>query len=232
MVTATPVEAPAPQRLKMSYEDYLRLANDSSIMEWVDGEVITYMPPVHEHQRLVLFLCELLNGFIQYFTLGTLIPAPFEVKLWSDGPSREPDIIFISQKNQHKLTEKRFEGAPDLIIEIISPSSVTEDRVYKFTNYMQAGVAEYWIIDPRPRQHHADFYVLGEGQVYHPAPIDDDGLYHSTAIPNFWFNLDWLWQEELPNPQLALAEIMISVETLPSEAKETYERLYGLLAGK
>jgi hypothetical protein len=109
---------------------------------------------------------------------------------------------------------------------------VTEDRVHKFTEYEQADVREYWLIDPRPHQQQVDFYVLGEDQSYHPAPIDDDGIYHSTVIPNFWFNIEWLWQEELPNPQLALAEIMMSVDGLSDEAKDTYQAMYRLLADK
>lgn len=232
MVTVTTPEALAPRRLKMSYEEYLEFASGSRIMEWVNGEVIIYMPPLYQHQNIVSFLDRLLGSFIQFFNLGTLILAPFEVKLWPDGPAREPDILFISHENRSKLTSKRFEGGPDLIIEIISPSSIAEDRVHKFTEYEQASVREYWVIDPRPHQQQIDCYVLGEDQSYHPAPIDDEGIYHSTIIPNFWFNIDWLWQEELPNPQLALAEIMMSVEGLLDEAKDTYQAMYKLLASK
>jgi Uma2 family endonuclease len=232
MATVATFKELAPQRLKMSYKEYLEFASHSKIMEWAEGEVIIYMPPVDRHQELILFLSQLLHSFIQFFNLGTLRFAPLEVKLWPDGPSREPDIIFISHKNLARLTAKKFEGGPDLIIEIISPSSVTEDRVYKFTEYEQAGVREYWIIDPRPHQQHVEFYVLGQDKIYHPAPLDDDGLYHSTVLPDFWFNLDWLWRAELPNSQLVLAEIMLSIERLPAEAKDAYRAMYKLLAGR
>lgn len=170
--------------------------------------------------------------FVQFFKLGAIIPAPFEVKLWPDGPSREPDLLFVSNENQAKLTDKRFKGGPDLVIEIISPGSVTEDRVYKFEEYEKAGVREYWIIDPRPHQQQVDFYVLDEEGRYQPAPLTAHGIYYSTVLPDFWFNLDWLWLEKLPNPQLVLAEIMISIETLPAEAKNAYQALYDLLAGR
>ena len=232
MVTVTILEDLAPQRLKMSYEEYLEFAADSRIVEWVEGEVIIYMPPAREHQDLVLFLSQLLNLFIQFFDLGVLIVAPFEVKLRPNGPSREPDLIFISQASLSKLTSQRFEGGPDLIIEVISPSSVTEDRVHKFTEYEQAGVREYWIIDARPHQHHIDFYILGADQLYHPGSVDDNGIYYSKVIPNFWFNLAWLWQVKLPNPQVALAEIMISIAELPAEVKDTYRAIHRLLTGK
>jgi Uma2 family endonuclease len=181
---------------------------------------------------LVLFLGEILNAFIKFFKLGTLIVAPFEVKLWPDGPSREPDLIFISSENLSQLTSKKFEGAPDLVVEIVSPSSITEDRVHKFTEYEQAGVREYWIIDPRPHQQQADFYVLGKDDTYYPALVDDQGIYHSTVVPDFWLDLAWLWPEQLPNAQLALAQIMISMPDLPVEVRDAYQALYNSLAGR
>ncbi len=232
MLTTTTFEKTAPQRLKMSYEEYLDFADNSKIIEWVEGEVIIYMPPVYEHQGIVVFLTVLLQQFIQIFDLGVLIIAPFEVKLWPAGPSREPDLMFVSHKNRAKLTSKRFEGGPDLIIEIISPSSVTEDRVRKFSQYEQASVSEYWVIDPRPGQHHGDFYVLGDDDIYHPAPVDEAGIYHSTVLPDFWFKLDWLWQDPLPNLQAALAEIMISIEQLAAEDKDRYKAIYTLFTAK
>ncbi len=230
MVTNISTEKVAPQRLKMSYEEYLEFANDSEVMEWIDGEVIIYMPPVHKHQAIIGFLHQLLNSFIQFFDLGIIILSPFEVKLWPAGPSREPDIIFVGNENLPNLTTHRFEGGPDLLIEIISPGSVTQDRVHKFTEYQQAGVREYWVIDARPHQQHVDFYLLGSDKRYHPAPLDDEGCYHATLIPNFWFNTHWLWLEKPPNPQLALAEIIISMDNLPDKVKDTYQALYDLLS--
>ena len=230
MVISLPkVEHDAPQRLKMSYEEYLNLARDDQIIEWVEGEVLVYMPPIYKHQDLSLFLSELLHAFVRFFNLGILCYAPFEVKLWPEGPSREPDIFFVATQNLAKLTSSRLEGAPDLIIEIISPGSVTEDRVHKFTQYEQAGVKEYWLIDPRPYQVQADFYVLGEDQRYQAASLEEDGRYRSTVLPDFWLKLAWLWESPLPNPQLAFAEVMTSIETLPAEVKAAYQALYEIL---
>ncbi len=219
----------APKRIKTDYQTYLDTASESQIVEWVNGEIIKYMPPIYGHQDIVSFLDALLRQFVQYFNLGVIIPAPFEVKLWPDGPSREPDILFISQNNLPKLTPKRFQGGPDLIIEIVSTSSAVEDRVRKLTQYEQAGVSEYWIIDPRQHQQQADFYLLDENGVYATAPVNEDGVYHSTVLPNFWLKLAWLRESPLPNPQLALAEIMTSVESLSPQAKETYQALFDLL---
>jgi Uma2 family endonuclease len=216
----------------MSYDEYRRQATDDKIMEWVEGETLIYMPPVYKHQTLTGFLYELLHGFIRFFDLGVLILAPFEVKLWPDGPSREPDLIFISHHNLPNLTEEQFQGGPDLIVEIISPHSVTEDRVRKFNQYEQAGVREYWLIDPRPRQQQADFYLLGADKNYHPAPLDEEGCYRSTVLPNFWLRLDWLWQTKLPDPQLALAKIVLSIPGVSPEVTTTYQAVAKLLAAK
>lgn len=232
MVTTVLSEELAPQRLKMSYHEYLDASSETRVMEWVNGEGIIYLPSLYQHQEIIRFLSGLLGPFIQFFDLGTLILAPFEVKLWPDGPSREPDLIFITKAKLSNLTDKRFNGGPDLLVEIISPSSVTEDRMRKFTEYEQAGVQEYWVIDPRPHQQQADFYVLGEDKIYHAAPVDDQGVFRSTVLPHFWLQVDWLRQEQLPNPQLALAEIMVSIETLPAEIRETYQTLCKLLTGK
>ncbi len=217
------------QRQKMAYEDYIAYADEMRIVEWDDGEVITYLPPSYGHQMLVSFLGELLRLFIHHFDVGLRIYAPFEVKLWPGGPSREPDIIFISRENQDGLQAQRFEGAPDLLVEVVSPSSVTEDRVRKFTQYEQAGVREYWIIDPRDYQQQCDFYVLGEDDLYHPGLVETDGTYHAVTLPGFWLNTAWLWQDSLPDPQLAFTEVILSLDGVSEDIKSAYRALRDVL---
>lgn len=230
MVTKTIEQKTLLEREEMNYEEYLNSASESRIMEWVQGEVITYMPPTYEHQNIVSFLSQLLGSFIEFFNLGKMILAPFEVKLWPDGPSREPDILFARKGNLSQLTTKRFVGGPDLVVEVVSPGSITEDRVHKFTEYEQAGVREYWLIDPRPRQQQVDVYVLDDNGRFQPAPIDEDGRFHSIVLPHFWLDLAWFTQDELPNPQLALAAIMLTIDELPAQARATFQSLHELLA--
>lgn len=223
----TPSSSPetAVFRRPMDYQTYLSIASETQINEWVNGEVISYMPPLYKHQDIIGFLYGLLRHFSYTMKLGAVLPAPFEVKLRPDGPSREPDLLFISNDKTALLTPKKFEGAPDLVVEIVSHSSVTEDRVEKFREYQEAGVREYWIVDPRTRQQQMDVYILTENGTFDPLPFSEEGVFYSAVLPHFWFKADWLWQNPLPNPQLTLAEIMVTVPGLPDEVRQSYQVL-------
>ncbi|HET9224704.1 MAG TPA: Uma2 family endonuclease, partial [Roseiflexaceae bacterium] len=78
--------------------------------------------------------------------------------------------------------------------------------------YQEGGVREYWIIDPRPRKQRADFYVLDDSGMYQPIPIAADGIYRSSVLPNFWLNVNWLWEANF-KPLTALGQI-VGVEQL------------------
>jgi len=195
------------QRLRMSYEEFLAWADEDVHAEWIDGEVIVHLPPKTRHQAVVNFLETLLTTFVRFFRLGVVLPAPFEIKLWPGGPAREPDILFVAQENLERLTEERLVGPADLIVEVISDGNVARDRSDKFYEYQEAGVREYWIIDPRPGKERADFWVLDEQGRYRPVPVGDDGIYRSSVIAGFWLRTGWLWAEEKPDLLLTVAEI-------------------------
>jgi Uma2 family endonuclease len=105
------------------------------------------------------------------------------------------------------LTDKRLDGPADLAIEVISDESVARDRSDKFYEYQEGGVREYWIIDPRPGKERVDCYWLTPERRFQAVLPDGDGRYHANVLAGFWFQSDWLRQEILPNPLLALAEI-------------------------
>lgn len=219
MLAPLPTEQKAylPQRLKMSYEEYLNLPSDAQKIEWSNGEAIVYIPASDRHQDMIGFLYALLRTFVELFGLGFVRQAPFEVKLWENGPSREPDLFFLSHTNPATITSTLITGAPDLVIELISRGSVTIDRVDKFREYEQAGVKEYWLIDARPRRHHVEFFVQDSEIGYIPVEPDENNIYRSTILPHFWLNADWLLQQ--PFIELALAEIMLTIDSLPPADK-------------
>jgi len=214
---------------KLSYEEYLALPGDGRIVEWVNGEIITHMPATPLHQNVVIFLIKLLSNYIDRLNLGHLLAAPVEVRLWPNGPAREPDVLFIGRERLAQLTERRFEGGPDLVVEVVSPGSVTIDRVDKFLEYEQANVSEYWIIDPRPHQQQADFYIRDAGGRFAAAPLDDEGVFASAVLPGFRLNVAWLWQEELPDAERITAGLLADAPGLPDELRALYREMARVL---
>ncbi|MFN8517332.1 MAG: Uma2 family endonuclease [Thermomicrobiales bacterium] len=194
-------------RLKMSYEEFLALPGDGRQMEWVDGEAIVFMPPSIRHQLLSGFLFSLLNIFAGLFNLGRVIASPVEMRTRPDGPAREPDLLFVAREHLNRLTEQRLAGPADLVVEIVSPESVGRDRREKFVEYAEAGIPEYWWVDPRPRHRRFEPFTLNEAGNYEPIQPDEQGRYHSRILPGFWIDPTWFWQDPLPEPLPLLIKI-------------------------
>lgn len=197
----------APRR-RMSYEAYLRLPEEGPLVEWVEGEVIVHMPPTEVHQDLLTFLAALMRLFAHRHDLGKVIIAPFEMRTRAGGPAREPDILFVARDHLDRFDGKRLAGAADLLVEIVSGDSVRRDRIEKFREYREAGVSEYWIIDPRPGKHRADAYALTPEGDYELFATDDDPRMASRVLPEFWLNPEWLWNAATTDALEALIEIL------------------------
>jgi Uma2 family endonuclease len=194
-------EVPLP---RMTYEEFLEWADEDTRAEWVAGEVILMSPASKRHQRLVRFLISILGAFIEAHTLGDLLPAPFQMKSGLDLPGREPDLIFVATEHLDRIKENYLNGPADLVVEIISPDSRARDRGDKYYEYEQAGVREYWLIDPLRNQ--AEFYRLGADGIYTSISVSDDGVFHSDVIEGLWLKVDWLWQDPLPTLMSVLKE--------------------------
>jgi Uma2 family endonuclease len=192
------------QRAPMSYEEWLAWADEDAHTEWVDGEGIIYMPPAVRHQALSSFLHWLVKAFVDLFDLGEVHAAPLEMRAREGGAAREPDILFIARENLGRLGAQRLVGPADLIVEIISPESVTRDRVEKLREYATEGVREYWLVDSRPAAAPFAAYALTDAGDYAPIAPDDKGRYHSTVLPGFWLDPSWLVREPLPKPLAAM----------------------------
>ncbi len=133
--------------IKFTYEDYLTTPADTRY-ELLDGELLMVPAPNIKHQRVQLELATQLSQFIKDRALGELLIAPCDVVL-SDTNVVQPDLLFVSREREHLLSDgEKVRGAPDLAVEILSPSSADKDRGFKRELYGRHGVSEYWLVDP------------------------------------------------------------------------------------
>ena len=134
------------ENLYTSY-DYWNLP-EGTRAELIDGDLYAMAPPSRIHQELSFSIARKIADYIDKHNGNCKVyTAPFAVNLNADDTTYvEPDISIICDK--HKLTDKGCNGAPDFVIEIVSPSSRKMDYITKNTKYLEAGVREYWIVDP------------------------------------------------------------------------------------
>jgi Uma2 family endonuclease len=135
-----------PNQGTWTVDEYLAL-NTNHLVEFSDGVIETLPMPTEQHQLLVGFLYELLRAFVIPRTLGTVLFAPFRIKLW-ERKFREPDVVFMSAEHASRRGDQFWSGA-DLVMEVVSTDEPVRDLVTKRYEYAQAGIAEYWIVDPR-----------------------------------------------------------------------------------
>jgi Uma2 family endonuclease len=163
----------------LTYDDLCQMPDDRNRYEIIGGELIVSPSPNRAHQKASYRLTQLIGDFVDAQQLGDVYVAPVDVRL-SPHNVVEPDLLFIRQDRLGIYGPTGpVEGPPDLVVEIISPSSRVMDRTRKAALYADSGVPEYWVVDPERRD--IQVLVLNQGQ-YEPADAED-GRFHSTVIP-------------------------------------------------
>ncbi len=128
-------------------EQYLRLTDQTNqLIEFTDGTIEVLPMPTRKHQVILAFLYELFLLFIRPRG-GKVLFAPLRLQL-RPGRFREPDLLLLRNSNDPRNQEAFWLGA-DLVVEIVSPDNPTRDTVEKRTEYAEAGIPEYWIVDPQ-----------------------------------------------------------------------------------
>ncbi|MDZ7262340.1 MAG: Uma2 family endonuclease [candidate division KSB1 bacterium] len=139
-----------PQEVKKryTYQDYCALPDDRMRYEIINGELFMTPAPTTTHQRISRNLEAILWDFIEENNLGEIFYAPYDV-VFSNEDVMQPDLVFVSKENSGIITEDNIQGAPDLIVEITSPTTERMDRLEKKVTYERFGVKEYWIVDSK-----------------------------------------------------------------------------------
>jgi len=135
-------------RKTYTYQDYLDLPEDRNRYEIIEGELIVSPAPFTIHQDVSLNIVAEMLKFNEKKKIGKIYYAPTDVIL-SENTVVQPDILFIAKENYRIITEKNIKGVPDLIIEIVSPSTAYYDMISKKEIYENYGVKDFWIVDPK-----------------------------------------------------------------------------------
>ena len=141
---------PAPSRVILTYADLCGMPDDGRRYELFEGEVYVTPAPRIVHQRISRNLELVLHSYVEQHGLGEVLYAPVDVIL-TDTTVVQPDLLYVSRPRLPIVREHGIVAAPDLVVEILSPSSSSRDRGIKRRLYERQGVAEYWIVDAEAR---------------------------------------------------------------------------------
>ncbi len=176
----------ARPEIKFTYEDYRNTREDERY-ELLDGELIMAAAPNMTHQRVIIRLGTRLHTFVEDRDLGESFHTPTDVVL-SDTNVVQPDILYVSNERSHVITTDNIRGAPDLIVEILSPSTARYDRTLKRTLYARHGVREYWLADPYDKT--VTVMLLGAGGFDVAAIYGEGDTLTSPTLEGLRLNLD------------------------------------------
>ena len=197
MATATSVQG-------TTFDDFCLLIEDGQKADLINGVIHMSSPDTTEANQLATWLSGLLDFFVEARELGQLFASRVAFRLAED-QAPEPDIAFVCNARLHLVRRGFVAVPPDLAVEIVSPDSMERDYVHKREQYRQAGVPEYWIVDPL-RQRFTLLKRTASGMYRGSRP--HRGVLHSQAVPGFWLRPAWLWRQPRPKKAVVLTEIL------------------------
>jgi len=184
-------------------EMFDELVDEDTKAELIDGVMIVHSPASMEHDNIGGFVRGLMSFYGDAKGLGVVLGPDALIHL-APGRKCAPDVFFIRQERVPMPLPKEFEGVPDLVVEVLSPSNRRYDLRDKRLIYREAGVPEVWFIDAAFRQIIVDRRQAGS----YTEEIVTDGKVFSDALQGFWVNASWLWAKPLPNRFVCLEEIL------------------------
>ena len=182
-----PTEKKWPPQGKWTYEEFRRLPDDGRRYEIIEGVLYMSPAPRTKHQICITKLAYRLERYNEKQHAGLVLVAPVDV-YFSTFTTVEPDIVFVMQSRLSIVQEEKIVGAPDLAVEVLSPSTAQVDRGKKFQLYAQAGVGEYWIVDPEMRI--VELFVLRKGAYELLGKYGVGELVRSEILSGFKVNVE------------------------------------------
>jgi Uma2 family endonuclease len=177
-----------PEQGHWRERDYFALPETNLIVELSEGKLIMLPAPTPVHQIIIGNLHAALRDYLNANPIGQVLLAPIDVRLWAD-KIRQPDILLIRTEHSNRITDRYIDGAPDWVAEVISEATRQADEVEKLVEYAQAGIPEYWLIDPE--SHSVRVYTLaGEGVYTLMSTITAGQTATSTKLSGFAIAVD------------------------------------------
>lgn len=180
----------AEKKKKYTIEDY-NLLEEGAPFQLINNDLIMSPSPLAVHQQILFALSESIVLYNIKERKGQWMYSPIDVK-FDDGNVLQPDILYIAEQRKNELIKERIEGAPDLIIEILSPSNAYYDLRQKKDIYEKYGVKEYIIIDPV--QENADLYILKDGTYVLHQKAQKTASLNSVLLPGFIIDISGLFK--------------------------------------
>lgn len=193
LTTVTPADwINGPEQGDWTYDAYAALTDDSECYEIVQGVLVMSPAPSGPHQGVAGEIYAYLREQVLLKRLGLVFTAPFDVVL-SEQNVFQPDVVVLLKEHLTQYTGQKIVGAPDLLVEVISPSSKLYDRALKHMIYEQAGVPEYWLVDEKRQT--IELVALQDGKyracgIYKGEQILPSRIVRQIDVPVAFF-FDW-----------------------------------------
>ncbi len=187
---------PAAQQTEPITFDQYVARDDERKSDLIDGYIRYDDMPTIQHEDIFAFLLMVMRGYARRKDLGLVLGSRTKVRV-AGRAGYEPDILFVRKERAHIVGRLHLSEAPDLAVEIVSPTSATRDYQTKRAGYERIGTREYWIIDPQ--QDEARFFRLGTDGFFAEVTPESGEEYHSSVLPGFHFTPSLLFADELPD---------------------------------
>ncbi|HEX5417828.1 MAG TPA: Uma2 family endonuclease [Chloroflexota bacterium] len=183
--------ASQPERVVLTYEDLIQLPNDRNRYELFDGELQVTAVPNIAHQTASFNLGLILGNYVRAHRLGRVFSAPCDVH-FSETNVVEPDLLFVADGRAEIIQKPYVAGAPDLVVEILSPSTALADRQVKRQLYARFGVADYWLLDVERQEFIA--FALADGIYQEVARGKETETVSAPPFPDLAISLGEIWE--------------------------------------
>ena len=189
----------------VTVEEFYSLLPGDEKADLIDGVIYIAPPDSLRANDLTGFLYRLLQDFLEARGIGGKVVFSRYAFRLSEFHAPEPDVAYVRPERVELVEEGGMRGGPDIAVEVVSRESRHRDYDDKRRLYEEAGVPEYWIIDPIQKR--VEFLVLEEGR-YQLAALEENRLFRSRALPGFWIDVDWLLADPLPAATRCLEAIL------------------------